>query len=420
MDFIKEKLKIWRNYGFEAKEIRGLGFTLAEYNAKALISCLCIVIPIFSLLICVRSLILGPEEANVWPMVLAILIFVYLLSSTKEFLKSRIRLEEHMHALIQIFIWTIYGLALYYDIMMRSGEINGMLAVIFIGMGLIFAAYPENHLKTALYAYAITLCMELLYERGEILGINLTNSLISMLVGLYVSWNQSRDRFTILLYKYTESSGEEQKVRTQMMLTQIRPHFIYNILASIQVLCLMDPHKAAGAVACFSSYLRGNMDAIGNENLVPFPYELAHVENYVTLEKIRFGEKLKVCYEFEKGWDMDFDIPILSLQPIVENAIKYGVGDKKGGGTVRISVWREGKLAHIEVRDDGVGIDASCLEEVPIRNDGKTHVGLHNVKARMKLMAGGSLEFFSKKGWGTVVTIKVPWRRETHEHTGSG
>lgn len=270
-----------------------------------------------------------------------------------------------------------------------------------------------------LCAYLLTICVELLFEHGEIMVINLTNSLIAMLVGLYVSWNQSRDRFTILLYRYTEGSEEEQRVRTQMMLTQIRPHFIYNILASIQVLCLKDPQKAAGAVACFSSYLRGNMDAIGNENLVPFPYELAHVENYVTLERIRFGEKLKVCYEFEKGWDMDFDIPVLSLQPIVENAIKYGVGDKKGGGTVWISVRREGDSALVEIRDDGVGVDARNLNELPIRDDGKTHVGLHNVQARVKLMAGGSLEFFSKKDWGTIVTIKVPWRRKIHEYTGS-
>ena len=322
MDFIKEKLNIWRNYGFEAKEIRFLEFSLAEYNAKVLINCLCIGIPIMFLLICVRSVARGFEKANVWPMVLAIIIFVYLLGSTKDLLKSRIRLKKHIHELTQIFIWTIYGMALYYDIMMRPGEINGMLCAIFIGMELIFAEYPENHLKMVLYAYLLTICVELLFEHGEIMVINLTNSLIAMLVGLYVSWNQSRDRFTILLYRYTEGSEEEQIVRTQMMLTQIRPHFIYNILASIQVLCLKDPQKAAGAVACFSSYLRGNMDAIGNENLVPFPYELAHVENYVTLERIRFGEKLKVCYEFEKGWDMDFDIPVLSLQPIVENAIK--------------------------------------------------------------------------------------------------
>mgnify|MGYP004645917533 FL=1 len=419
MDFIKEKLNIWRNYGFEAKEIRFLEFSLAEYNAKVLINCLCIGIPIMFLLICVRSVALGFEKANVWPMVLAIIIFVYLLDSTKDLLKSRIRLKKHIHELTQIFIWTIYGMALYYDIVMRPGEINGMLCAIFIGMELIFAEYPENHLKMVLYAYLLTICVELLYEHGEIMVINLTNSLIAMLVGLYVSWNQSRDRFTILLYRCTEGSEEEQRVRTQMMLTQIRPHFIYNILASIQVLCLKDPQKAAGAVACFSSYLRGNMDSIGNENLVPFPYELAHVENYVTLERIRFGEKLKVCYEFEKGWDMDFDIPVLSLQPIVENAIKYGVGDKKGGGTVWISVRREGDSALVEIRDDGVGVDARNLNELPIRDDGKTHVGLHNVQARVKLMAGGSLEFFSKKDWGTIVTIKVPWRRKTHEHTGS-
>lgn len=217
MDFIKEKLNIWRNYGFEAKEIRFLEFSLAEYNAKVLINCLCIGIPIMFLLICVRSVARGFEKANVWPMVLAIIIFVYLLGSTKDLLKSRIRLKKHIHELTQIFIWTIYGMALYYDIMMRPGEINGMLCAIFIGMELIFAEYPENHLKMVLYAYLLTICVELLFEHGEIMVINLTNSLIAMLVGLYVSWNQSRDRFTILLYRYTEGSEEEQIVRTQMM-----------------------------------------------------------------------------------------------------------------------------------------------------------------------------------------------------------
>ena len=166
MDFIKEKLNIWRNYGFEAKEIRFLEFSLAEYNAKVLINCLCIGIPIMFLLICVRSVALGFEKANVLPMVLAIIIFVYLLDSTKNLLKSRIRLKKHIHELTRIFIWTIYGMALYYDIMMRPGEINGMLCAIFIGMELIFAEYPENHLKMVLYAYLLTICVELLFEHG--------------------------------------------------------------------------------------------------------------------------------------------------------------------------------------------------------------------------------------------------------------
>lgn len=77
------------------------------------------------------------------------------------------------------------------------------------------------------------------------------------------------------------------------------------------------------------------------------------------------------------------------------------------------------RRALVEIRDDGVGVDARNLNELPIRDDGKTHVGLHNVQARVKLMAGGSLEFFSKKDWGTIVTIKVPWRRKIHEYTGS-
>ena len=223
MNWVEKKLKIWKNYGYEDENIRRFDFALAERNTQALISCLCLVIPIFVLLIVVRIILMGVREANILPMILAVLIFVYLLNSARVFLKTRIRLEEHAHILIQIFVWTVYGLAIYYDIMMRQQEINGMLCVIFIGMGLVFDAYPESYLKIAIRAYVLTVIVELLYEHGEIRVINLTNSFIAMTTGLYVSWKQSHTRFELLIYKANEGSVNEQKVRTQMMLTQIRP-----------------------------------------------------------------------------------------------------------------------------------------------------------------------------------------------------
>ena len=137
------------------------------------------------------------------------------------------------------------------------------------------------------------------------------------------------------------------------------------------------------------------MDAIGNENLVPFPYELAHVENYVTLERIRFGEKLKVCYEFEKGWDMDFDIPVLSLQPIVENALLHGIMMKEEKkGTILLTGWKEGNDIVFIISDDGAGIPPEKLDSLldehtqAVVGSSSRHIGVSNTNLRLKSLYG--------------------------------
>lgn len=113
--------------------------------------------------------------------------------------------------------------------------------------------------------------------------------------------------------------------------------------------------------------------------------------------------------------------PFFTLQPIVENAVKHGVGNKKGGGTVTISTSSDDDNTIIRVRDDGVGISAKSIDELPLSYDGKSHVGLTNVKERIEIMTGGSLEFYSEEGKGTVVTIKIPrdFKEADYEYTRS-
>ena len=137
---------------------------------------------------------------------------------------------------------------------------------------------------------------------------------------------------------------------------------------------------------------------------VPFSREMEHVKHYLHLEQIRFGDDLHVEYDIQED---DFFLPTLTIQPIVENAVKYGVGNKEEGGTVWIESHREGKQIIIIVRDDGIGFDVDEFEHIPIQKDGRTHIGLSNVKHRIEKMVNGTMTIHSRKETGTVVKITL-------------
>ena len=196
---------------------------------------------------------------------------------------------------------------------------------------------------------------------------------------------------------------ELQNSRISIMLSQIKPHFLYNALTVIQALCSIDPAAAENAVSEFSDYLRGNMSALTEEKPIPFLKELEHTKHYLTLEQLRFGDQLRV--EFDLGPTL-FRLPTLSLQPLVENAIRHGVrGKAKGVGTVRISTRETPTCYEVAVMDDGPGFDpASAIQD-------STHVGITNVRRRMQLMCGGSLMIESAPGAGTHATLRIPKKR---------
>ena len=188
--------------------------------------------------------------------------------------------------------------------------------------------------------------------------------------------------------------------RVQLMLSQIKPHFLYNMLGSIEALCVRDPGAAMLATRKFSKYLRGNMNSISGENLVPFETELQHTELYLDLEKIRFGDALQVEYDITAG---DFLIPPLTLEPIVENAVRHGIRKNADGrGTVSISTNEQRDLFTIQVTDDGPGYDPA---KTPADGD---HIGIRNVSERLDRICGGSLSISPGAEKGTVVTIYLP------------
>ncbi|MDO5149763.1 MAG: histidine kinase [Oscillospiraceae bacterium] len=192
---------------------------------------------------------------------------------------------------------------------------------------------------------------------------------------------------------------ELQENRIAVMMSQIRPHFLYNALSAICDLCSTEPLKARDALVDFSVFLRENMDAITSSEPVPFKQELSHIKTYIKLEKLRFGDRINVVYDIPED---DFNIQPLTIQPIVENAIKHGIRLKENGGTVTLRTREENGIITITVSDDGVGFDTNS----PKTNSGsRSHVGLENVRSRVEKYTDGRFTVESEKGKGTVVTI---------------
>lgn len=201
--------------------------------------------------------------------------------------------------------------------------------------------------------------------------------------------------------KTARQQQELEHMNIAVMLSQIQPHFLFNALAAIQELCHDKAPEAEAATLAFAEYLRGNIDSLRANTPIPFLQELKHTQNYVALEKRRFGDRLHVQYNIH---NQTFRLPALTLQPLVENAIRCGIMRKEEGGTVVITVDRDTSSNIITIQDDGVGFDP----RTPYKNDGHAHIGIENVRKRLHDMCGGDLMVQSTPGKGTVVTFWVP------------
>jgi len=186
--------------------------------------------------------------------------------------------------------------------------------------------------------------------------------------------------------------------RIQIMMTQIQPHFLFNTIATFKVLARRDPAKAEEVADRFGLYLRQNLDSLSVNGCIPFEKELEHTKTYADIEMVRF-ENVQVEYDVQ---DRDFSVPPLSLQPLVENAIRHGVRVREKG-VVRVSTRRRENGHEITVADNGKGFDVTAIEKA----DGK-HIGVRNVRERIEKMCGGALTIESRPDRGTTVTIRLP------------
>ena len=201
--------------------------------------------------------------------------------------------------------------------------------------------------------------------------------------------------------QYYVQLAENSRLKSEILLSQIQPHFLFNTLGTISHLCTDSP-EAKKAIVLFSRYLRGNIDVLSTATLIPFDKEIEHTKIYLELEKLRFGDSLQV------RWDLqctDFMIPSLTLQPLVENAVRYGVrGNADGRGTVRILSRDCENYYAISVLDSGPGF---CLDDAR-KSDGRSHIGIDNVKERIRTICNGKLVIQYVTGQGTQATIILP------------
>lgn len=245
------------------------------------------------------------------------------------------------------------------------------------------------------------------YRMDKMIGIYLRIAILIYALNLF------RICVAMLYRKVKENRELESRLRrsrAELMASQIKPHFIYNTLNSIRTLIRLDPKAAQQAIYDFSIYLRSNLDNMGDRDLIPFSEELRHIRAYLDIEKIRFEERLNVVMDIQTSM---FLVPPLSIQPLVENAVKHGICTRMSGGTVTIRSYEEKNVYVVEVEDDGVGFDVSSLDMgddtdgdvLSSGNDTDSHIGLKNIRFRVQEITGGSLKIESHPGKGTKVTV---------------
>ena len=184
--------------------------------------------------------------------------------------------------------------------------------------------------------------------------------------------------------------------RASIAVLQMRPHFIYNTLTSIYCLCNQDPAMARKVILDFTTYLRNNFTAVASTEPVAFSAELEHTHAYLSVEQAQYEDSLHVDYDIRHT---AFRLPPLTLQPIVENAVKHG---KPPARPLYISIrtQKTDGASEITVTDDGLGFQDD--------ENSEPHIALNNIRERLELMCGGSLTVERKDGGGTVVTVTIP------------
>jgi|SRR5271157_762962 len=210
-------------------------------------------------------------------------------------------------------------------------------------------------------------------------------------------WNNTRNE-----KKLEEQERLLVEARLAALTSQINPHFLFNTLNSVSSLIRTDPNQARVMVVKLSKVLRRLLRK--HENFSALRDELSFIEDYLSIEVVRFGEKLR--FEKDVAEDtLDMLVPSMLLQPLVENSIKHGLSSKVEGGTIRIRTQRRESKLHLMVEDDGVGIPEAKLASLLDRG-----IGVSNVNERLKVLFGNEYRMWidSQPGKGTRIQIEVP------------
>jgi len=204
----------------------------------------------------------------------------------------------------------------------------------------------------------------------------------------------------ILSAQREQHMRQQQEIISQqasILVLQMRPHFIYNTMMSIYYLCKQDPEKAQNVTLDFTTYLRKNFTAIVSNDTIPFSDELEHTRAYLAVEKAGFEDRLIVEYDTPH---ILFRVPPLTLQPIVENAVKHGMDPDSDPLMITIRTRKTDSGSEITVEDSGIGFDSS--------DNNEPHIALANIRQRLEMMCSGKVITMPREGGGTVIKVIIP------------
>ena len=281
-----------------------------------------------------------------------------------------------------------------------------MITILFIGCVIIANwKHTEDLVKKIIMLAVLFPMIALIFSVG-IKEISLNNIMIAISALLmFMAYEKNKTVVAVKNIRELEKTKQNltenqlalEKNKNEMLMAQIQPHFINNSLMALRSQCIDYP-DIYESLTNFSRYLRSNFEALGDTRLILFEQEMENVEAYLALEKRNFGERLNVEYEIEYD---DFLIPILSVQPLVENAVRHGVASFEKGGTVTIVTRKEDDSMIIEVIDKGIGQSALTKQQ-----EHRKGIGIENVRSRLKTMTSGELEIIPAEN-GTIARITL-------------
>ena len=218
-----------------------------------------------------------------------------------------------------------------------------------------------------------------------------------------------------VIYDLTQQQRREKELeelkqelsmsRIRNSASQMKPHFLYNALGSIQEVTLEDPERAADLLEDFTIHLRSCIKAMDSDHPIPFEQELENIKAYAHIENMRFGDRLEVRFDLE---EQDFLVLPLSIQPLVENAIRHGIYQRgPQGGVVTLRSWKDEDAWVVQVEDTGVGFDIHEYDE-RIRTGDIESAGLRNIRFRLEKILEATLTIESKVDEGTTATVRIP------------
>lgn len=338
-------------------------------------------------------------EFNIVSYILLLFAFYYHLVKTK-------KISHPLPYLFGLIATCVASIVLFYTLM---GTFYQIISLMLLVGALISFAFPltmgiKESKENIIYLFLIlstaifATCTFFDLENIMVAGLEQSTSYIffPVILCVIILYRLATSKTNQRLIKALEVEKKQNAIKAEALKAQIKPHFIFNCLSAIQSTYQKDVKMGERLLTKFSIHLRNNVDSSVHE-VIPFSRELENILNYIELENARRDKEIEVLLDLE---DFSFDLPMLCLQPFIENAFKYSKVEEKEDGYIQIKTYQDKRNYNVIISDNGVGFDKSKIKE--------NSIGIKNAKERLELVSEAKVKINSKLGQGTTVTISFP------------